>query len=229
MVKNGDLWSAVLGIGQNVGSEEMLPQGDYPAIINYQFQSGPVYKAQVTITVAPTNFPVDAIAPGDVDASLLTPELAASEAAQLQQAYGTFTPRQIWQGAFIEPVSGSVTTAFGARRSYEGGPVTGSHSGVDLAVPMGTPIEASAAGRVAWTGSLPDRGNGVIIDHGLGLYSGYFHMSQILATQGQMVARGDTIGLTGSTGLSTGPHVHWEIVVNGVNVDGLLFEQQTLP
>jgi murein DD-endopeptidase MepM/ murein hydrolase activator NlpD len=229
MVENGDLWSAVIGLGQNVGSEDMIPTGDYPALINYQFPSRPVYKAQVTITVTSTNFPADAIAAGDVDASLLTPELAASESAELEKAYGPFTPRQLWEGAFIEPVLGSVTTSFGARRSYEGGPVTGSHSGVDLGVPMGTPIAASAAGRIAWTGSLPDRGNGVIIDHGLGVYSGYFHMSKITATEGQQVAQGDTIGLVGTTGLSTGPHVHWEIVIGGVNVDGLQFEQLVFP
>jgi murein DD-endopeptidase MepM/ murein hydrolase activator NlpD len=229
MVESGDRWYAVIGIGQNVGSEAMFPAGEYPAVVSYQFGYGPVDKDQVTITVTPTSFPVDAIAAGDVDASLLTPELAASEAAQLQQAYAAFTPRQLWQGAFSEPVSGTVTTAFGAQRSYEGGPITGSHSGVDLAAPMGTPIAASATGRVAWTGTLPDRGNGVIIDHGLGLFSGYFHMSRIIASQGQSVAAGDIIGLVGSTGLSTGPHVHWEIVVGGVNVDGLQFEQLTLP
>lgn len=230
MTEIGDQWYAVVGIGQNVGSEEMIPIGDYPAVISYQFGGGSeVYKTQVAVTVTPTNFPVDAIAPGDVDASLLTPELAASEAAELEKAYGTFTPQQLWQGSFTEPVSGTVTTNFGARRSYEGGPITGSHAGVDLAVPQGTPIAASAAGRVAWTGTLPDRGNGVIIDHGLGVFSGYFHMSRIIASRGQTVAAGDIIGLVGSTGLSTGPHVHWEIVVGGVNVDGLQFEQLALP
>jgi murein DD-endopeptidase MepM/ murein hydrolase activator NlpD len=230
MVENGDQWYAVIGIGQPIGSEVMTATGDYPALISYQFKGGrEVYRAQVTITVTPTDFPVDAIAPGAVDANLLTPELAASEGAQLQQAYSVFTPQQLWQGPFTEPVNGSVTTSFGARRSYEGGPVTGSHSGVDLGVPLGTPISASAAGKVAWTGSLPDRGNGVILDHGLGVFSGYFHMSQILATQGQSIAAGDFIGLAGSTGLSTGPHVHWEVVVGGVNVDGLQFEHLALP
>jgi murein DD-endopeptidase MepM/ murein hydrolase activator NlpD len=229
LVENGDQWSAVIGLGQNVGSEEMIPPGDYPALISYQFPSRPVYKAQVTITVTPTDFPADAIAAGDVDPSLLAPELVASESAELEKAYAAFTPRQMWQGAFTEPVAGSVTTVFGARRSYGGGLVTGSHAGIDLAAPMGTPIAASAAGRVAWTGSLPDRGNGVIIDHGLGVYSGYFHMSRIMASQGQDVAQGDTIGLVGSTGLSTGPHVHWEIVIGGVNVDGLQFERLALP
>jgi len=230
LVQSGDQWYAMVGAGQNIGSEVMVPAGDYPAVVSYQFSGGKdVYTTQVTVSVTATSFPVDVIEPGAVDAALLTPELAASEAAQLQQAYGTFTPQQLWQGAFSLPVNGTVTTNFGARRSYEGEPATGSHSGVDLGVPLGTPVGASAAGRVAWTGSLPDRGNGVIVDHGLGVFTGYFHLSRITALQGQAVSPGDIVGLAGSTGLSTGPHVHWEVVIGGVNVDALQFARLTLP
>jgi murein DD-endopeptidase MepM/ murein hydrolase activator NlpD len=230
MIGGDQFWYALIGLGQRVGSEDMLPAGDYPVSIRYQFtKSRIVASTQAMITVTPTNFPVDAIDVGADQVGLLAPELEVSEGAQLAQAYSAFTPQQIWQGPFAVPVQGTVTTAFGARRSYQGGPVTGSHAGVDIGVPLGTPITASAAGRVAWTGQLPDRGNGVIIDHGLGVFTGYFHMSRILAQMGQMVQQGDTIGLAGSTGLSTGPHVHWEIVIGGTNVDGLQFLRETLP
>jgi murein DD-endopeptidase MepM/ murein hydrolase activator NlpD len=230
MIESGDQWFAVIGAGQNVGSEEMVPVGDYPASIHYQFTgSSEVFSTRVPISVTQTDFQVDAIDPASIDVGLLTPELAASESAQLQQAYGAFTPQQLWQGMFLPPVNGTITTVFGARRSYDNGPATGSHSGVDLGVPLGTPVGASAAGRVAWTGSLPDRGNGVIIDHGLGVFSGYFHLSRVMAQQGQLVSTGDVIGLAGSTGLSTGPHVHWEVAINGVNVDALQFSRLSLP
>ncbi len=73
---------------------------------------------------------------------------------------------------------------FAAKRSYNGGPVSGSHEGIDIAVPLGTPVHASAAGTVSWTGELPDRGQGVIIDHGLGVFTGYYHLSEIRATLG---------------------------------------------
>lgn len=230
MISDGELWYAIVGAGQDVGAEEMIPTGDYPLAVRYQYSSSrEVMTGNLTVSVTPVNFPVDAIQFTGETASLLSPELVASEAVQMTQAYSGFSPRQLWRGTFIPPVSGEITTNFGARRAYQGGPATGSHSGVDIGVPAGTPITASAAGRVAWTGTVPERGNGVIIDHGLGVYSGYFHMSRILSQPGQSVSAGDTIGLAGSTGLSTGPHVHWEIVVNGVNIDALQFAQLTLP
>jgi murein DD-endopeptidase MepM/ murein hydrolase activator NlpD len=230
MVASGDLWYAIIGAGQAVGSVEMLPAGDYSVAVTYQFQGeSAVHSASLPLTISPTSFPVDAIQVSDQQALLLAPELEDEESAILKGAYGAFTPRQLWQGRFTQPVQGPITTVFGARRSYQGGPATGSHAGIDIAVPLGTPVAASAAGRVAWTGQLPDRGNGVIVDHGLGVFSGYFHLSAIKAQVGQSVNQGDVIGLAGSTGLSTGPHVHWEIVVNGINVDGLQWAQLSLP
>jgi murein DD-endopeptidase MepM/ murein hydrolase activator NlpD len=230
MVSNGDLWYAIVGAGQEVGTEDMIPAGDYPVRVQYQFDgSRDVLTAGLSVRVAPVDFPVDAIQFTSETAALLSPDLEASEAVQMTQAYSGFTPRQLWSGAFVPPVNGEITTNFGSRRAYQGGPVSGSHSGVDLGVPSGTPVGASAAGRVAWTGTVPERGNGVIVDHGLGVFSGYFHLSRILAQTGQTVAPGETIGLAGSTGLSTGPHVHWEIVVNGINIDALQFAQTTLP
>ena len=230
MVAAGDLWYALVGAGQPVGTIAMLPAGEYRVDVSYQFQGSPrVANLAAPLTVTPTDFPLDALDLPAQKALLLAPGLEQEEAAILKSAYGAFTPSQLWHGRFSQPVQGPVTTKFGARRSYQGGPVTDSHAGVDIATPMGTPVAASAAGRVAWTGQLPDRGNGVIIDHGLGVFSGYFHLSAINVQAGQSVRQGDIVGLSGSTGLSTGPHVHWEIVVNGVNVDGLQWEQLSLP
>ena len=230
MVADGDLWYALIGAGQPVGSVEMLPPGLYSVSVSFQFQGSPaVGSASLPLTVTPTNFPRDAIEVSEEKALLLAPELEDEESAILKGVYGAFTPSQLWQGRFTQPVQGPVTTNFGARRSYQGGPATGSHAGVDIAVRAGTPVAASATGRVAWTGQLPDRGNGVIVDHGLGVFSGYFHLSAINVQVGQTVSQGAIVGLAGSTGLSTGPHVHWEIVVNGVNVDGLQWEQLSLP
>lgn len=230
MVGASGLWYAIIGIGQRVGSETVLAVGSYPVTVQYQFSgSRAVSSTKLTLAVTATAFPVDAISIDASEAGLLAPELEASESAELDEAYSAFTPQQLWQGAFAMPVQGQITTAFGARRSYQGGPAIESHPGVDIAVPLGTPVLASADGRVAWTGQLPDRGNGVIIDHGLGVFTGYFHMSRVTAQMGQSVRAGDVIGLAGSTGLSTGPHVHWEVVVGGVNLDGLQFLDLTFP
>jgi murein DD-endopeptidase MepM/ murein hydrolase activator NlpD len=230
LVDSGNVWFAVLGAGQPVGSVTVLPAGEYPVAVDYQLRgSRTADTTTLTLTVQPVNFPTDAF---DVNADLLrllNPELEAEEAQMLKAAYSAFTPVQQWSGPFVEPVNGEITTVFAARRIYGGGPVSGSHEGVDIGVPLGTPVHASAAGTIAWTGELPDRGQGVIIDHGLGVFTGYFHLSEIRATAGQRVGKDDTIGLVGTTGFSTGPHVHWEVVIGETNVDGLLFEKVDLP
>jgi murein DD-endopeptidase MepM/ murein hydrolase activator NlpD len=230
MVQDVSGWFALIGVGQPVGSVDVLPVGDYPVDVTYQFADSKSIRAErLTLSVTAADFPVDAISVGDEQAGLLDPELEATEAAKLREAYSAFTPVRLWQDALSPPVAGPITTVFGARRSYQGGPADGSHAGIDIAVPLGTRVLASAAGRVAWVGELPDRGRGVIVDHGLGLFTGYFHLSQILAQPGQVVSKGDVLGLAGSTGLSTGPHVHWEVVIAETNVDGLLFSKLSLP
>ncbi|HWQ28535.1 MAG TPA: M23 family metallopeptidase, partial [Dehalococcoidia bacterium] len=104
-----------------------------------------------------------------------------------------------------------------------GGPVTDYHHGTDFLAQEGDPVYASADGVVAFAGPLSVRGNSVIIDHGMGVFSAYHHLSQIDVTRGQAVVAGQQVGRAGSTGLATGPHLHWEIAVRGVNVDPVLW------
>jgi len=230
LVDDGVVWFALIGVGQPVGSIVVLPAGEYPIQVRYQLTgSRTINVTTLTLTVEPVDFPTDSLDISPQLLQLVTPELEAEEAQVLKGAYSAFTPVQRWRGAFAEPVSGEVTTVFAARRSYNGGPVSGSHEGIDIAVPFGAQVHASAAGTVVWTGELPDRGEGVIIDHGLGLFTGYYHLSEIDARTGQSVGKGDVIGLVGTTGFSTGPHVHWEVVIGETNVDGLMFEKLVLP
>ena len=84
---------------------------------------------------------------------------------------------------------------------------------------------AAAAGRVVFAGEMKVRGNSVIIDHGMGVFTAYHHFSRIDVQQGAMVTPGQQIGAVGETGLVTGPHLHWEVIVRGVEVDGLLWLQ----
>lgn len=115
-------------------------------------------------------------------------------------------------GLYIWPVHGPITSGFGPRWGSF-------HSGLDIAVPSGTPIAAARAGTVIQAGWRGDYGYAVEIGHGNGVSTLYGHMSQILVNVGQNVNRGDTIGRSGSTGNSTGPHVHFEIRVNGTRVN----------
>ena len=148
---------------------------------------------------------------------LLDPDLIEGEAARLEGLFKTGRDTPLWNGLFIAPGRSPITADFGERRRYNDGPVS-YHEGIDYGLPVGTPVRAAAAGVVALAERLTVRGNTVFIDHGLGVYSGYFHMSQRAVQPGERVMAGEIIGWVGSTGLSTGPHLHWEIRLHGINV-----------
>jgi len=121
-------------------------------------------------------------------------------------------------GALAWPVSGTITSPFGYRRNPFGGGME-FHQGLDIAAPMGTTITAAASGTVISAGWYGGYGNYILIDHGGGMATGYGHCSQIFVSVGQQVQKGQAIGAVGSTGASTGPHVHFEVRINGKPVD----------
>ena len=120
------------------------------------------------------------------------------------------------------PVYGTITSLFGRRKSPFGSG-TEFHPGMDISVPTGTPVKAAGKGRVTYAGWLSGYGKVVIIDHGYGIQSVYGHNSEILVKVGQSVKRGDIIAKSGNTGRSTGPHVHFEVRVNGNPVDPMKY------
>lgn len=119
----------------------------------------------------------------------------------------------------IMPTAGWLTSAFSRMRSHPILHVARAHEGLDVTAPMGTPIEAPASGTVVQAGWEAGYGNTVTIDHGYGIMTRFAHASRILARVGDKVVRGDRIALVGNTGLSTGPHLHYEVHVNGRPVD----------
>ena len=135
-----------------------------------------------------------------------------------------------WRTPFANPVDSylEITSSFGARRSYNGGPYSTYHEGVDYAAYGGTPVLAPAAGTVVIAETLYVRGGAVIIDHGLGIYTGYYHMSNVTATPGQQVEQGQLLGEVGTTGFSTGNHLHWDLLVNGIWVDASAWQAQNM-
>lgn len=153
--------------------------------------------------------------------ALLAPELVQEERRKLSAIWGDITGEPLWSGPFVHPLTTplTLTTGFGTRRTYNDGRLYGFHEGLDYAAPSGTPVYAAADGRVVLAEALMVRGNSVIIGHGMGVMSGYWHLSRIGVKVGQMVRQGDVIGWVGTTGLSTGPHLHWEVRVAGVPVD----------
>jgi murein DD-endopeptidase MepM/ murein hydrolase activator NlpD len=125
------------------------------------------------------------------------------------------------------------TSRYGTRRLYHGTgtdlTIQGFHTGLDFAGGEGLQIFAPAAGKVVFAAPLTVRGNAVIIDHGLGVYSGFWHQSELLVNVGDIVAQGQVIGLVGGTGRVTGAHLHWEVWVNGIQVNPLDWLNQVYP
>ena len=159
--------------------------------------------------------------------------LKTAQAQELWRLLTTFNPAAVFQATpFIVPVKNFVVTApFAERRNYvfaRGGRQASIHQGIDLAVPAGTPVEAAAAGRVVFAGPLIMTGNTVVIEHMPEVYSLYFHMERLLVKKGEQVSQGQSVGLVGSTGLATGPHLHWQVEVDGVAVNPMSLVKQGL-
>lgn len=143
------------------------------------------------------------------------------ERERLDQIWQTVSPEPLWRTSFNRPIVDflSISSRYGARRSYNGGPYRSYHEGLDFSAYGGSAVYATAGGIVVLAEQLYVRGGAVIVDHGLGIYSGYYHMSDVLVVPGERVTNGHLVGLVGSTGLSTGNHLHWDFLVGGTWVN----------
>jgi murein DD-endopeptidase MepM/ murein hydrolase activator NlpD len=155
--------------------------------------------------------------PGRAD--LLDPATIEDEWARLEPLLQAVTPLRFWDGPFTMPTKGYISSPFGTRRSYNGAPPSGFHQGLDIANITGTLVVAPQRGQVVLAEPLHVRGNAIILDHGWGVHSGYFHLSSILVDEGQIVEQGQTLGEMGATGLVSGSHLHWEIRLGLTAVD----------
>jgi murein DD-endopeptidase MepM/ murein hydrolase activator NlpD len=157
--------------------------------------------------------------PAMVELDPPTERRALAEAERLKALYLAVTPERLWRGVFARPVAGAETgTGFGARRVINGKP-RAPHTGLDYAAPTGSPVHAANAARVALVGDFFFPGRLIVLDHGLGLYSLYFHLDRIAVDEGVTVSRGQMIGTVGATGRATGPHLHFGISVGGARID----------
>jgi Membrane proteins related to metalloendopeptidases len=170
----------------------------------------------VRVLVRKTVFPTQNVKLSpEIEALHSTPE----EMALLKTFKETISITRAWRDPLAPPVSGCMTSPFGVKRLHNGKPTGEYHGGVDQRTPAGEPIRAVAAGAITFAQQFNVLGNAVGIDHGQGLESMYLHMSKLAVAPGAQVQRGDILGFAGSTGRSTGPHLHWVLYVNGMNVN----------
>jgi len=155
-----------------------------------------------------------------VDLDPETLERVREETRRVSAVLKGYRAERLWNGPFGRPVGGEVSTPFGVRRVLNG-QERSPHTGVDLRAAEGTPVRVCNRGIVALVDELFFSGNSVVLDHGWGMYSMYFHLSEVLVQEGETVERGSVLGLAGSTGRATGPHLHWGVKINGARVDPL--------
>jgi len=173
------------------------------------------------VQVGSRRFPVQRITLRGNKAGL---RATAYELKRVRELKALQTPQKFWNGSFLRPSKGRVSTIYGVRRYYNGKFAKNYyHRGVDYAARSGSPVIAPAAGRVALVGTVSQgfrvHGNLVGLDHGHGVVSIFLHLKSINVKEGDIVKAGQLIGGIGSTGASTGPHLHWGLYVNGQAID----------
>lgn len=214
------------------GVHALLDPGPYPLRLEATLPDGSKQSFEQNVLVNSGNYPEENILVNDP--ATIDPNVTAPEEAQVRATVEAATPERYWQGGFQSPaVYQEYTSFYGNRRTYfvqnSETTIQGFHTGLDFAGGEGLQIVSPAPGKVVFAGPLTVRGNATIIDHGWGVYSGFWHQSMIEVQVGQMVAAGQVIGFVGGTGRVTGAHLHWEVWVNGVQVNPFDWLQAEYP
>jgi murein DD-endopeptidase MepM/ murein hydrolase activator NlpD len=211
-----------------VGVYRLLEPNLYPLTITMTDTTGAAATLTQSFPIRAGRYVVDP--PLTVDPATVDPEAVRPEFERVRAIVtAPPTPERLWNGPFALPSVGVIRSVFGALRSYNGGPYDSFHGGVDFSGAEDRPITAPAPGIVVMTEPLTVRGNATIIDHGWGVYTGYWHQSSFQVEVGQRVETGQVIGFQGATGRVTGPHLHWEIFVSGVQVDPFEWTERAFP
>ena len=207
-------WVAVVGLPLDLkaGSQELLVgEGATQKTLRFEVKDKRYPEQHITLKDS-----------SKVNLASADEERATREIAAIQELKRHWRDTAETETDFQLPAEGRLASRFGLRRIFNG-EARAPHSGLDVAVPRGTPIKAAAQGKILATGDYFFNGKTVFIDHGNGLISMYCHLDRIDVQSGDEVTQGQRVGLAGSTGRSSGPHLHWSVVLNGTMVDPELF------
>lgn len=210
----GSEWTTILGVDLDA------KPGEHPAQAVMTMDDGRVERREVIIKVEAKGYPTTPLNVEQRFVELNKADLSRSqrETKEAGAIYERITTGIVPDEPFTVPIPGAVGKNFGERRVFNGEP-RAPHSGADLHAAAGTPVHATNRGRVVMAKNLFFTGNTVMLDHGLGIYSLYAHLSRIDVKQGEIVKNGQVVGLVGATGRVTAPHLHWGMRVQGARVD----------
>lgn len=215
IVARQDRWQALVGIPLDT------PAGP----LNLRQGPSPEQGTLLSLRVEPKEYPAQYLKLKNKGQVELSPENEARVAREHEEIKAL---KQHWRDTpyvdtdFVLPADGRLSGRFGARRFFNGQP-RAPHSGLDIAAPRGAPVRTASGGKVLAVADYFFNGLSVFVDHGQGLISLYCHLDSIEVRPGQWLEKGARVGTVGSTGRSTGPHLHWTMVLNGTNVDPELF------
>jgi murein DD-endopeptidase MepM/ murein hydrolase activator NlpD len=209
-----DHWTSILGVDLDA------KPGKHTATALVTMEDGRVDKRETTIDVVRKRYPTTELKVEDKYVELSKTDLARAnrESKETEGIFAKISNEMLWDQPFSVPIPGETGTNFGHRRIFNGQP-RAPHTGADLRAKTGTPIHAANRGRVMLAKDLFFTGNTVILDHGLGVFSLYAHLSRIDIKPGDIVSAGQLLGLAGATGRVTGPHLHWGMRLQGARVD----------
>jgi murein DD-endopeptidase MepM/ murein hydrolase activator NlpD len=211
---DADRWVAVVGLALDTpaGSHELrVKSGGETKTLHFAVNAKHYPEQRITLKDA-----------GKVQLSAVDEARAGREVAAIQELKRHWRVAPDTDPGFLLPAEGRLAGRFGLRRFFNGEPRS-PHVGLDVAVARGTPIKSSALGNVLAIDDYFFNGKTVFVDHGNGLITMYCHLDRIDVQSGETVAKGQRLGLSGSTGRATGPHLHWSVVLNGAMVDPELF------
>ena len=216
------------------GVHAMAEPGAYPLKLKATYADGTIESYEQMVLITSGGYPNDPIL--IVPPSTLDPSITEGEQNELLATISQISSDQLWAGVFTNPsvYEDCFTSRYGSRREYRADdgsldPYYSFHSGLDFCGGTGLAIDAAANGVVVFAGNTIVRGNATIIDHGRGVFTGYWHQSESYVQTGDRVQAGDVIGLVGASGRVTGAHLHWEVWVNGVQVNPMEWLEQAYP
>jgi murein DD-endopeptidase MepM/ murein hydrolase activator NlpD len=206
-----------------VGVDLEKAPGEYELKVTGQTASGEKVACSAKLEVKEGKFATEKLTVGKqfVEPSAEQIKRANEERQKLRDIFDRVTPERLWDGKFRIPLDGVTTGSnFGKRRILNGNPGS-PHSGTDFPAPAGTPVHAAQRGRVVLAEELFFSGNTVVVDHGLGIYTFYGHLSEIGVKVGDALEGGAVLGKVGATGRVTGPHLHWGLTIERARVNPL--------